>query len=52
MTWNAVKVCGINNCFTATFDALPSVEDQWIEELSILANLLSKLLLFGALRLC
>ena len=36
-------------CFTVTFDALPSVEDQWIEELSIVANLYCQSYCFSGL---
>ena len=32
-----------------TFDALPSVEDQWIEELSIVANLYCQSYCFSGL---
>jgi hypothetical protein len=31
--WNAVRATGIQNCIEATFSSLPSVEDQWLEEL-------------------
>jgi hypothetical protein len=31
--WNAVRATGIQNCIIATFSSLPSVEDQWLEEL-------------------
>lgn len=31
--FNAVKATGIKSCIVATFGGLPSVEDQWLEEM-------------------